>query len=113
LKNNTQAFLKRRNDPNAERVMQGISKVDGWAGSKTTQFKFPAFAMENYQNNSFVSRTELGLAKDNLTSTETEQEMLKKIPPGVELQKLANGYFYYDAKNDSLIKVGNIAKNNK
>lgn len=69
LRTESQGFLKRRNDPRAETVMQGISPVDGWFGSKTSQFRFPSMAKEEYTNGVLTKQENLGLVDQNFNPT--------------------------------------------
>lgn len=107
LKNNVQGFAKRRNDPNAEKLMSGISKVDGWPGSRTTQYKFPIMQEVSYHNNELVSNRNLGLMGGDMKPTGQQgiaSGIAKKLPPNVKLEKLQDGYYYEDPQTGDLVK---------
>lgn len=69
MQKSTREFLKRRNDPNADNVMSGISPVDGWFGSQTSQYRFPIMEQEQYHNDALVSKQNLGLVDGKLAPT--------------------------------------------
>lgn len=117
LKENVQGFAKRRNDPNADNLMTGISPVDGWFGSKTSQFRFPEMTTQVYNNGQLVSATNNGLLTGNMTPTglpnvnaqgksisilPTDSVNRKKTPPpGVKIEKVADSTGrVYDAYED-------------
>jgi hypothetical protein len=93
-----QEFSKRRNDPDAENIMGNISKVDGWPGSKTTQFKFPLLREVSYENNVVVGEKNKGLVGANFLTG-------KSVPPGAKVEKLAGGYYYEDPDTGDLVKL--------
>lgn len=74
LRKSTQSFLKRRNDPSADKVMSGISPVDGWFGSQTSQYRFPVMEQENYHNDQLVGKQNLGLVDASLSPVGAAQQ---------------------------------------
>jgi hypothetical protein len=113
-------FAKRRNDPNAENLMTGVSPVDGWFGSKTSQYRFPEQQTVVYNNGQLVSATNDGLLTSNLQATgvpnlnaqgqttsslPTNARPKKPIPKGVTVEKLADGYYYEDPQSGDLVRV--------
>lgn len=105
LKTNTQSFLERRNDPNAKSVMSGVSKVDGWMGSKTSQYRFPDIEEKNYHNGNLVSSQNLGLVNGDwkpvgLTGSVNQS---KPLPPNAKLEKMSDGRLYYENSDGDLV----------
>lgn len=94
LKQSAQAFAARRNDPNATKIMGGISDVDGWPGSKTTQFKFPQMEEKLYHNDSLKRTTDLGLVNGWLNPS-TSSSNVRPLPKGAKLEKMSDGRLYY------------------
>lgn len=99
LKDSTQAFLQRRGDPNATKVMANVSKVDGFLGSKTSQFRFPEMKEAVYKNDNLVSNSNLGLVNSGLKPTGV-MAVKKKLPVGAKLEKMQDGYYYQDDNGD-------------
>ena len=105
LANNARDFARRKNNPNAENLMRGISQLDGIPGSKTTSFKFPDLIQKNYHENALVSNRNLGLLNGDMTSQTQQQNIYRKPPPkGVKLEKLDDGNYYYEDENGDLVK---------
>lgn len=108
VKDQVQAFAARRNDPNASKAMAGISTVDGWPGSKTTSFKFPAVVQNNYHNDKLVGSENLGLVSGNGIGNPLLAGR-KQLPPGVTLEKMYNpdktfaGMGYQDPKTGDIV----------
>jgi hypothetical protein len=50
LQKSAQDFAKRKGDPNASKIFTGISKPDGWFGSKTSQQYFPSMIDKTVHN---------------------------------------------------------------
>lgn len=98
-------FAERHKDPMANVIMSGISDVDKWFGSKTSQYRFPAMFMDTYHNDKLVSSENLGLLGADLTPEKKEQ-IMKKVPLGKKLESLEDGY-YYENDDGDLIKVSN------
>jgi len=108
LAENARAFAARRNDPNAQNIMQGTSKFDGIPGSRTTSFKFPVMIEENYRNNNLVSSNNLGLVSGDFKPIESGMNRRKqKLPPNVKLEKLQDGYYYEDPQSGDMVKYEN------
>ncbi len=100
LANAVRNFEARRNNPNAPNLMQGTSPADGWAGSKTTSFKFPGMVKEESNNGLLTSRTNFGILDPRLKPTDstTSRASLSNTmvaPNGVQLEKMSDGRFYY------------------
>lgn len=87
LKDQAQGFAARRNDPNATKIMAGVSQVDGWPGAKTTSFKFPEMAERQLHNNSLVGQRNLGLVSGSFQPTGAAVQK-KPLPKGVKLEPL-------------------------
>lgn len=113
LRDSAQDFAARHNDPNAKNIMSNVSKVDGFLGSKTSQFRFPQMTMNELQNNNLVSSTNLGLVNSNLQPTGAAAKLgaMRKIPPNAKLEKLydnagnATGMGYTDPSSGDIIRV--------
>lgn len=106
LKETVQSFSKRRNLPDSATVMAGVSKVDGWFGSHTSQFRFPVLVVEDFHNNTLVSSKNLGVVNSNFETDQTKKKM-KKVPPGVVIEEYSDGKFYTDPHTGDLIKIDN------
>lgn len=107
LKQSSQDFARRRNDPNADNIMANVSRIDGWFGSKTSQFRFPAMSVVSYHNNAVVSKENLGLVNGNLTPAKIKQ-IEKQLPRGMtmkNIEKLSDGYYYEDPETGDLKRV--------
>jgi hypothetical protein len=63
------AFDKRRGGKESDKIMEGTSKFDGYAGSKTTSFKFPSATAVTKHNDQVTSVKGLGLTDSNLQAT--------------------------------------------
>lgn len=66
LKTSAQGFAQRRGQANADQIMAGVSPVDGWFGSKTSQFRFPGLTTETYSNGQLVDKRNLGLVNADI-----------------------------------------------
>ena len=104
LKDQARAFAARRGDPNAQNLMAGTSKVDGWPGSKTTQFKFPEMQSKEFLNDTLVKQQNLGLVGGTFTPTGVPATAKKVLPKGVKLEKLQDGYYYEDPQTGDMVK---------
>lgn len=113
LKESAQQFAARRNDPNAKNIMKDISKVDGWFGSKTSQFRFPDMKLKELHNDQLVGSANLGLVNSQLKPTGTTSAILggrKPLPTGVKLEPLFDaqgkqtGMGYTDPDSGDLIR---------
>lgn len=102
LKKTVQDFQKRRGAKDAGTMMQGISKVDGWPGSKTTQFKFPVMALETYHNDKLKSKKNLGIVDANLNPGGI-MEVKKALPKGAKLETMSDGKQYYQDEGGDLV----------
>jgi hypothetical protein len=60
LQQNNVDFMKRRGT-DISGVMDNVSKVDGWFGSKTSQFKFPDVTEQQYHNGQLIKQQDKGL----------------------------------------------------
>jgi hypothetical protein len=104
LADSARSFEARRGNPNAQNIMQGTSKIDGWAGSKTTSFKFPDMEKTQYSNNVLTSHQNLGILDPRLRPADsTGKTALSKTPTtltGVKLEKMADGYYYQNRDGD-------------
>lgn len=103
LADNVRSFEQRRGNPRADALMQGTSKTDGIPGSKTTSFKFPNVTLNNYRNDNLISSQNLGLTNGSTQPTTGIASLRKKLPEGVKLEKLQDGY-YYENKDGDLVK---------
>lgn len=99
VKEMAQGFAKRKGDQNANNIMAGISKVDGWPGSKTTAYKFPGLEEQTYHNDALQSKTDKGLIDGKGLQSKT------KIPKGAEVMELADGKYYQDPDSGDLVKI--------
>ncbi len=104
LKKSMQEFSKRRNEADSATIMAGVSKVDGWFGHATSQFRFPFVVSEQYHNDELVSKKNLGLVNPNLETTQ-KQKSMKKVPPGAVIEQLSGGKFYEDPETGDLVRV--------
>lgn len=113
LKQTTQAFLERRKDPNAKAVMSNVSKVDGFLGSKTSQFRFPNMTEMVSRNNAVVSNKNLGLVEGTLRPTGIGaggglSTYRKPLPKGAKLEEVVdasgNKSIVYQDESGDLIK---------
>jgi len=95
---NARAFARRKNNPNAENLMTGISQVDDFAGPKTLQYKFATAVLDKYHNDNLVSTHDLGMVKGDLTST---RSILEK-----KMEKRSDGNFYHKGKKAELMSDG-------
>lgn len=95
LRNTTQDFLSRKGLPGADKVMNGVSKVDGWMGSQTSQFRFPEATLVQDVNGKAVHQQSLGLVDSNLQS---EKNPIPKtvLPKGVTPFQDRNGQWMYE-----------------
>lgn len=106
LRKTVQGFAKRKGDQNADKLMEGISKVDGWPGSKTTQFKFPNMSLQTYHDGQFTGKRNLGLVDATLTPVESAATK-KKIPKGAKIETMSDGRQYYQDENGDLVLYDN------
>jgi hypothetical protein len=104
LRKNVQDFEKRRNNPNAENLMNGVSDVDGWPGSRTTSFKFPMMTENFYHNNALVKSRNLGVVGADLNPAQKPTSLQKPLPKGVKLEQLEDGIYYEDPSTGDMIK---------
>jgi hypothetical protein len=95
LRNNAQAFAQRRGAKDASNIMSGVSKVDGFFGSRTSQFRFPEMVQNNFHNNALKSTTNLGLVDGNITPVGNPVNALRRMPKGVQPWKSNDGKLYY------------------
>lgn len=103
LRQTARGFAKRHNDANADIIMSGISKVDGWFGSQTSQYKFPAMFLDSYHNNNLVKSENLGLVGSDMQTARSERSK-KPLPPGVKLMQYEDGVYYEDPQSGDLVK---------
>lgn len=104
LKESAQSFAERHKDPNAKKVMSGISKVDGFLGSRTSQFRFPEMTETTKLNGRVVSSANLGLVKGGLQPTGITGGAKKPLPRGVELKRVDGEDWYTDPMTGYLTK---------
>lgn len=104
-----QSFEARRNNPNAQNIMAGTSKVDGWPGSKTTSFKFPGMTKEETTNGVLTSKTNFGILDPRLKPTDSVTARASALanapttPNGVKLEKMSDGRFYFQNRDGDWI----------
>jgi hypothetical protein len=60
--------------------------------------------VNQYHNNDLVSSENLGLLGGDMTP-ERKAQIMKKLPQGVTLEKLKDGYYYADPNSGDLVKV--------
>lgn len=116
LRGNTQSFLKRKGQPDAEQVMSGISPVDGWFGSKTSQFRFPSATLIQEHNGQKVAQRNLGLVDSTLTAAASRG---RALPQGVTPEDLYDaagnktGMGYTDPRTGDVVQLqkGGVANN--
>lgn len=70
LRKKTVQFFKNRKDPKADSIMNKISKVDGWFGSRTSQFRFPSVTYSATKNGKVIRKKDLGLVAGDGTSAQ-------------------------------------------
>jgi hypothetical protein len=110
LKDTAQGFAARHGDKNAKNVMVGVSPIDGWPGSKTTSFKFPAMTEQQFHDNNLVKQQNLGLVDSNLRPSGIGM-MSRQIPKGINLETFYDstgkqtGKGYTDPKSGDIIMV--------
>lgn len=105
LRENVQAFAKRRNDPNAENLMKNISKIDGWFGSQTSQYGYPQMVLTTYHNDALVGSENLGVVDKNMNPEKKSTiQKTQKIPKGAKVEKLKDGD-YYENEDGDLVKI--------
>lgn len=102
LKSTAQDFAARHNDPNAKNIMSDISPVDGWFGSKTSQFRFPEMISQQFNNNNLQSNQNLGLVNSQLQPTGLGMNANRPLS-GVKLEKMSDGKLYYQNKDGDYI----------
>lgn len=88
LQQNMQEFETRKGNPNAKKIMGGISPPDGFLGSKTSLWKYPVMIEEVYHNTALQSKTNLGLMGGDGKPTGVKTTKLKLPPKGVKLEPL-------------------------
>jgi len=106
LAQNVRGFEARRGNPNADKLMQGTSKIDNWPGSKTTSFKFPDMDKTTYNNSVLTSRQNLGILNPQLKPSDTAsaRALQPTIPSGgLKLEKMADGKLYYQNRDGDWI----------
>lgn len=101
LQQSARSFAARKGDPNAEQLMEGISQVDNWPGSKTTSFKFPSMSLQEFRNNEMVTKRNLGLVDSSLRPASSTS---KKLPKGAKLETMADGRTYYEDESGNLVE---------
>ncbi|HEY9664876.1 MAG TPA: hypothetical protein V6C65_41075, partial [Allocoleopsis sp.] len=122
LRDQAQSFARRRNDPNADKIMSNISAVDGWFGSQTSQFRFPSMTYQEYNNGQLVRNEDQGLVNGNMQTVGatynappaaapaqpapgTMNQYGKPVPPGATIERMQDGYYYQDPQNGEWVKV--------
>lgn len=125
LRDQSQAFARRRNDPNADKIMANISPVDGWFGSQTSQFRFPSMTYQETRNGEVVANQDLGLLNGGLKpvgitadggqpgaappaaaySGPVNALNGKPVPKGVKIEKMQDGHYYEDPQSGDWVKV--------
>lgn len=111
LKDFSTDFAKRRNDPNAEKMMNNITPIDSMYGPKTSYYSLPEVKLTEQSNGVVTKDKNLGIISGSgqLTGyTNTGQANIQKadtsLPKGVTLQKLQDGYYYEDPQTGYLTK---------
>jgi hypothetical protein len=105
LKDAAQGFAQRRGDKGAAAIMSNVSKVDGFLGSKTSQFRFPNMEEKNFHNNVLRGTSNLGLVNGNLQPTGALAAM-KQIPKGAQTwQSNDGGTYYTDPKSGDAVRL--------
>lgn len=112
LRDQAQGFARRQNDPNADKIMAGISPVDGWFGSKTSQYRFPSVTLNTINNGTLTSSQDQGLLNGNFQTSQPAKYTSpvtrlgnKPVPNGVKIEQLKDGYFYEDPNSGDLVEV--------
>lgn len=112
-------FAARRNDPNAANLMTGVSPVDSWFGSKTSQYRFPSATLVTKRNNQTVGQQNLGLVSGNIQATGVGNINKPRIPQGVQIETLyddqgnAIGKGYTDPTTGDTIELKYGGRNKK
>jgi len=107
LAQNVRGFEARRGNPNADKLMQGTSKVDGWPGSKTTSFRFPDMDKSTYSNSVLTSHQNLGILNPQLKPSDSAsaRALQPTLPTGsLKLEKMADGKYYYQNKDGDYVQ---------
>jgi len=115
LRDQAQGFAARKNDPNAKNIMANVSPVDGFLGSKTSQFRFPNMVLNQEKNGNLVSSNNLGLLNGNFKPTGAGSSSImgavKPIPKGVKVEILYDstgkptGQGYTDPVSGDIVRV--------
>jgi hypothetical protein len=109
-------FATRHNMAGADKLMTGVSPVDNWFGSKTSQYRFPGATLVTTNNGVQTSEKNLGLVQGNTdktlqaTGSGTATVKKKTPPPGVKVEDVidANGRksrVYEDPQTGDLVEV--------
>ena len=108
LANSARNFEARRGNPNAQNIMQGVSKVDGWPGSRTTSFKFPDMDKTTYNNSVLTSHQNLGILNPQLKPTDSTaaRALQPTVAPSgsLKLEKMADGKYYYQNRDGDYVQ---------
>jgi len=107
LRDNARDFARRHNQQGWEKIMEGISPVDGWFGSKTSQYRFPNLIYNEVRNDTLVKSENMGLVDGSLKSGKKVPTTTtgKKVPSNAKIEKLEDGYYYEDEQTGDLVKV--------
>lgn len=101
LQQSARSFAERRGDANADNIMEGVSQIDNWPGSKTTSFKFPSMTLQEFRNNELVVKRDLGLVDSSLRPS---GDTARRLPKGAKVETMADGRQYYeDPKSGEMV----------
>ena len=91
------ARMLAKKDPEAAKTYgANYSPVDEFAGSKTFSQVFPDMSLTQLHNNQVVSQQNLGLVNGTGQSQAGNFTPKRPLPPGVKLEKMADGHYYYE-----------------
>jgi hypothetical protein len=105
LRDTSQDYAKKKGLPDAASIMSNVSKVDGFLGSKTSQFRFPVMEKQRLYNNVLRGTSNMGVVDGDLRNARGITAM-QKLPKGVETWKSNDGGMYYtDPKTGDAVKL--------
>ena len=104
LQKQARDFDARNGNPNSN-TMEGISPVDGWFGSKTSQFRFPEMVKKNYNNGQLTSTQNQGLVGGDFQPVGLAGGIMRKVPKGKEIWKDNKGNSYYTDDEGNAVRV--------
>jgi hypothetical protein len=98
--NQSKDFLKRKGDPNSDKLYPNESPLDGIFGQQTSQQYFVPAVLKQYQDNQLMSAKNLGLVNSDLKAAQP-----RPIPAGVKTFITKEGKTMYENSDGDLIPV--------